>query len=161
MAGEAKNILFLCTGNSARSILAECLCNHLSDGRYKAYSAGSHPKSKPHPMALKVLEKRHIATDHLTSKSWDEFARPGAPQLDLVVTVCDNAAAETCPVWPGAPIVTHWGLADPAKFEGSSVMMEAAFDTTYGIIERRLKALLNFDELPSDKTILDTIGDIG
>jgi len=112
------NALFLCTGNSARSIMAEAILNRLGAGRIRAYSAGSYPKDQPHPMALEVLADRGYDTSRLRSKNWDEFAQPGAPNLDFVFTVCDNAAGETCPIWPGQPITAHWGVEDPAAFRG-------------------------------------------
>jgi len=112
------NVLFLCTGNSARSILGEALLNQLGRGQFKAYSAGSYPKGAVHPMALQVLAEHGIPTDGLRSKSWDEFAKPGAPKLDFIFTVCDNAAGEVCPIWPGHPMTAHWGIEDPAAVEG-------------------------------------------
>lgn len=112
------NVLFLCTGNSARSILAEALLNRMGQGRFKAYSAGSFPKGEVHPAALELLAKVGFATDGLRSKSWDEFAAPGAPDLDFIITVCDDAAGEVCPIWPGHPMTAHWGIEDPAKVEG-------------------------------------------
>jgi arsenate reductase len=121
------NVLFVCTGNSARSILAEGLMNTLGAGRFKAYSAGSHPKGEVHPLALQTLASHHIATDGLRSKAWDEFAQPGAPALDFVFTVCDQAAGEVCPVWPGQPMTAHWGQPDPAAVEGSDEVKARAF----------------------------------
>lgn len=108
------NVLFLCTGNSARSIIAEAVMNKLGEGRFRAYSAGSFPKGEVHPMALKLLQELHFSTDELRSKSWEEFARAGAPKMDFIFTVCDNAAEEQCPIWPGHPITAHWGIEDPA-----------------------------------------------
>lgn len=136
------SILFLCTGNSARSILAEALANHLSQGRLKAYSAGSFPKGEPHPMALAVLAERGMAADY-RSKSWDEFARPDSPPIDIVITVCDNAAGETCPIFPGRAIKAHWGIADPAAVEGEG--QRTAFETAYYQMHARIAALLELD----------------
>src|ERR1700722_10083932 len=121
------NVLFLCTGNSARSILAESLLNHYGNGKFRAFSAGSFPKGQVHPMAVELLERMSLPTENLRSKSWDEFAAPGAPPIDLIFTVCDNAAGEVCPIWPGQPITAHWGIADPAAVEGSDVEKAFAF----------------------------------
>jgi protein-tyrosine-phosphatase len=133
------NVLFLCTGNSARSILAEVLINRWGQGKFKGYSAGSHPKGEVHPLALELLRSRGVPTDGLRSKGWDEFARPGAPALDLVFTVCDNAAGEVCPIWPGQPMTAHWGVADPAAVEGSDVERRRAFLHAYSVLESRIK----------------------
>ena len=127
MAERTFNVLFLCTGNSARSILAESILRKEGAGRFRAFSAGSHPKGAVNPFALKVLESFDYPTDDLRSKSWDEFAAPGAPVMDFVFTVCDTAAAETCPVWPGQPMTAHWGIEDPAAVEGTDIQKEAAF----------------------------------
>jgi arsenate reductase len=116
--GKIYNVLFLCTGNSARSILAEALIDHWGEGQFKGYSAGSFPKGTVHPLALEILEKLHLRTGGLRSKSWNEFARPGAPGMDFVFTVCDQAAGEVCPVWPGNPVTAHWGVSDPAAAQG-------------------------------------------
>ncbi len=147
---SAKNILFLCTGNSARSILAEAMTNSLAiaKGRFRGYSAGSHPKGAPHPMALELLAQNHIPTLGLRSKSWDEFARPGAPAMDFVVTVCDKAAGEQCPFWPGQPITAHWGMPDPADVEGSEDQRQRAFSDTANALRRRIEL---FASLPLDK----------
>jgi len=125
------NVLFLCTGNSARSILAEAMLNHLGQGRFRAFSAGSHPKGEVHPFALELLQKNRLPVAEMRSKSWDEFARPEAPQLDFVFTVCDSAAGETCPLWPGQPMTAHWGIEDPAAVEGSDEEKRRAFFQAY------------------------------
>lgn len=145
MADKPFNVLILCTGNSARSILAEALVNHWGRGRFIGYSAGSSPKGKVHPIALELLRQMNMPTDGMRSKSWDEFEKPGAPQLDFVFTVCDNAAAETCPVWPGHPITAHWGIADPAAVEGSDADQWLAFRRAFHELESRIKA---FTSLP-------------
>jgi arsenate reductase len=133
------NVLFLCTGNSARSILAEALMDHWGQGRFKGYSAGSFPKSEPHPLAIKLLSQFGMPTGHMRSKSWNEFAAPGAPQMDFVFTVCDQAAGEMCPIWPGHPITAHWGLPDPAAAQGSEAMRMLAFRECFAAFERRIK----------------------
>ena len=145
------NVLFLCTGNSARSILAEAATNHLAigGGRFRAFSAGSHPKNEVNPFALGLLREIHIPTDDLRSKSWDEFATPDAPQLDFVFTVCDKAAAEECPYWPGQPMTAHWGVPDPAEVEGSDEQKRRAFREAFRVLKRRIElfASLPFDSL--------------
>ncbi len=133
------NVLFLCTGNSARSIMAEALLNSWGKGRFQAYSAGSHPRGAVHPMALEVLERSHLPTAHLRSKSWDEFSTPDAPHLDFVFTVCDRAAQEMCPVWPGQPMTAHWGIADPAAVEGTDAQKARAFNTAFRELDNRIK----------------------
>ncbi len=138
MADKLYNVLFLCTGNSARSILAESIMNHRSKGRFKAFSAGSHPKGAVHPLAVALLERMGMATEGLRSKAWDEFAQPGAPPLDFVFTVCDNAAGEVCPHWPGQPMTAHWGQPDPAAVEGTDVDKTSAFRDAFRILERRI-----------------------
>jgi protein-tyrosine-phosphatase len=145
---ETYNVLFLCTGNSARSILAEALLNHLGKGRFKAYSAGSFPKGAVHPLALDLLETAGLATAGLRSKSWDEFARPEAPVMDFVFTVCDQAAGEVCPIWPGNPITAHWGIPDPAAAEGAKTEQQQAFREALRTLQNRIKL---FVELPIDK----------
>lgn len=148
MPKQALNVLFLCTGNSARSILAEAYLNYQSDRRFRAYSAGSHPAGKVNPFALELLERNRIITDGLRSKSWDEFARPGAPQLDFVFTVCDNAAGEACPLWPGQPVTAHWGVADPAAVQGSDERKRKAFLDAFTQLSTRIRLFLN---LPLEK----------
>jgi protein-tyrosine-phosphatase len=143
-----KSVLFLCTGNSARSILAEAYLNLAGKGRFVAHSAGSHPAGKVNPFALELLRKNRIPTDGMRSKSWDEFAVPGAPKLDFVFTVCDNAAGEACPLWPGQPITAHWGVADPAAVEGSDDLKRKAFLRAYAELSNRINLFLN---LPLDK----------
>lgn len=135
------NVLFLCTGNSARSIMAEALLNARGNGRFKAHSAGSHPKGRVHPQALETLRRNGLPTDGLRSKSWNEFSTPGAPQLDFVFTVCDNAAAEVCPVWSGEPITAHWGVADPAAVEGTDEEKRQAFDEAFHELDARIRRL--------------------
>ncbi len=140
--GDPFRVLFLCTGNSARSILGEAILDRLGEGRFKAYSAGSHPRGAVHPNARALLEAMNYDTAGLRSKSWDEFAAPGAPALDFVFTVCDDAAGEMCPVWPGQPITAHWGLPDPAAVEGSPAEVAAAFAETYRMLQQRLLAFV-------------------
>jgi protein-tyrosine-phosphatase len=156
------NILFLCTGNSARSILAEAIVNEIGAGRFASFSAGSFPKGAVHPQALALLERLGHPTGNLRSKSWDEFAAPGAPELDFIITVCDNAAGEVCPIWPGHPITAHWGLPDPAAAKGTDAEVALAFADTYRMLTNRLKA---FTSLPveslskaSMKAHMDEIG---
>lgn len=138
MAEQVYNVLFLCTGNSARSILAESLLNNLGKGRFQAYSAGSHPAGRVNPFALELLEKNHFPTGELRSKPWDEFAQPGSPQLDFVITVCDKAAGEVCPVWPGQPMSAHWGIPDPVAVEGSDEVKRHAFVEAMNQMQRRI-----------------------
>jgi arsenate reductase len=138
------NVLFLCTGNSARSIIAESLMNHWGAGVFTGYSAGSFPKGQVHPLALKLLEELRMPTAGLRSKSWDEFAVPGAPPMDYIFTVCDNAAGEVCPVWPGHPITAHWGLPDPAAAEGTPTQQMIAFREALRVLEARVRYFLTF-----------------
>ena len=137
-----KNVLFLCTGNSARSILAEAYLNHAGKGRFRAYSAGSHPGGKVNALALDLLREKGIATAGLSSKSWDEFAAPGAPRMDYVFTVCDNAAGEVCPIWPGRPVKEHWGVPDPAAVQGGDEEKRAAFLTAFAQLSSRIDRFL-------------------
>ncbi|MEJ2530660.1 MAG: arsenate reductase ArsC [Halioglobus sp.] len=138
MTDRVYNVLFLCTGNSARSILAEVLVNRLGNGRFRGYSAGSQPKGEVHPLALEELERHGYPTAGLRSKRWDEFAAPDAPEMDFVFTVCGNAGAEVCPVWPGRPTTAHWGIADPAAVGGDAMARKAAFDTAFRELRDRI-----------------------
>jgi protein-tyrosine-phosphatase len=157
-----KNVLFLCTGNSARSILAETYLNAAAKGRFQAFSAGSHPAGKVNPFALDLLRKNRLPTDGLRSKSWDEFAAAGAPMLDFVFTVCDNAAGEVCPVWPGQPITAHWGVADPAAVEGSDEEKRRAFLRAYAELSNRINLFLNLPLQKLDRMALQKkLGEIG
>ena len=156
------NVLFLCTGNSARSILAEAILNREGRGKFKAHSAGSHPKGQVHPMALQTLDEMGFLTDGYRSKSWDEFAAEGAPELNFVFTVCDNAAGEVCPVWPGQPMTAHWGIEDPAAVEGDAEHQRRAFRDAFYFLQRRITLFLalpleSIDEL-SLQTKLREIG---
>jgi arsenate reductase len=145
MADRPYNVLFLCTGNSARSLIAEALINQYGRGKFHGFSAGSHPKGTAHPIALALLERMKLPTGGLRSKSWDEFAAPGAVALDFVFTVCDNAAGELCPHWPGQPITAHWGLPDPAAVEGSDTEKWVAFRDTFKALDNRIRI---FTSLP-------------
>ncbi|HTV79759.1 MAG TPA: arsenate reductase ArsC [Steroidobacteraceae bacterium] len=149
------NVLFLCTGNSARSILAEAILNDRGRGQFKAFSAGSHPKGTVHPMALALLEREGLPTVGLRSKAWDEFAKAGSPAMDFVFTVCDNAAGEVCPVWPGQPILAHWGVPDPAAVDGSELEQTKAFREAYRDLGRRIDFFLNIPIQSIDKMSLD------
>lgn len=142
MAGRPLNVLFLCTGNSARSILAEAYLNSAGRGRFAAYSAGSHPAGTVNPFAIELLEKNKLSTATLRSKNWDEFAKPGAPKLDFVFTVCDHAAREICPIWPGQPITAHWGVADPAAVQGSDDEKRRAFKEAFLRLATRVNLML-------------------
>jgi len=148
------NVLFLCTGNSARSILAEAIVNHRAQGRFTAYSAGSHPAGMVRPEALRLLERVGIASAGLRSKSWDEFAKPGAAKFDFVFTVCDNAAREACPVWPGQPITAHWGVADPAAVTGTPEEIEKAYFDACMVLERRIRLFLSLPMQALDRVAL-------
>lgn len=157
------NVLFLCTGNSARSIMAEAILQRLGAGKFNAYSAGSHPTGRVNPGAAKLLQRFNYKTDGFRSKSWDEFAQAGAPELDFVVTVCDNAAGEVCPIWPGQPMTAHWGVPDPAAvIDGSEAEIAAAFADAYGRLQNRINIFVNLplaslDRLSLQKR-LDSIG---
>lgn len=162
MTSRTYNALFLCTGNSARSILAEAILNRVGKGRIRAYSAGSDPKGQVHPVALEVLREHEHDGSALCSKSWDEFAEDGAPVLDFIFTVCDNAAGEACPIWPGKPMTSHWGVPDPAAFEGSETEMLWLFRRTYLELERRIDLFTNLPIDSLDRMSLQTeLNDIG
>lgn len=162
MADEPMNVLFLCTGNSARSIIAEAILNRSGAGRFKAYSAGSHPTGQVNPNALKLLESLNHTTSGLRSKDWLEFAGDGAPKMDFVFTVCDQAANEVCPIWPGQPMTAHWGLPDPAAVDGTAAEIAAAFAETYRMMNNRIEVFINLpmsslDALTLQKR-LDSVG---
>jgi len=148
MSARPFNVLFLCTGNSARSIMAEALLNNVGQGKFHAYSAGSHPKGEVHPLALELMESNRLPAAGLRSKSWEEFAQPQAPQMDFVFTVCDQAAGEICPIWPGQPMTAHWGIDDPAKVEGDEADRRRAFFEAFNALQSRL---LIFVSLPLGK----------
>jgi len=148
MADRIYNALFLCTGNSARSVMAEALLATLGKGRFRAFSAGSQPTGKVNPFAAEITDALGYARDNLRSKSWDEYAAPGAPRMDIIITVCDNAAGEACPIWPGHPATAHWGFPDPAAAEGSDEDKRRAFDQVFHAIRRRVELLVN---LPPEK----------
>ena len=156
------SVLMLCTGNSARSILGEALFNHLGQGKVRAFSAGSKPKGAPHPGALRLLARRGIDTSGFRSKSWDAFTGPGAPPIDLAITVCGNAAGEACPVFPGSPLRAHWGLPDPADVTGSEAEVDAAFEETWWLLKMRVRAFLALDRAAMDKpALMAALGEIG
>lgn len=156
------NVLFLCTGNSARSILSEAILNSEGKGKFQAFSAGSHPSGTVNPFAIELLELRRYPTDGLRSKAWDEFAEPGAPELDFVFTVCDNAAGEVCPVWPGRPITAHWGVEDPAAVEATDEEKRKAFLKAFTVLQRRISlfANLRLDQL-DPLSLQNQLHDIG
>lgn len=163
MSDKVYNTLFLCTGNSARSIMAEALLNNFGRDRFKAYSAGSHPGTQVNPLTLDILQSARLPIEELRSKSWDEFARLGAPQMDFVITLCDSAAGEQCPLWPGQPITAHWGFEDPSALEGTAEAKRAFFDKIFRQIANRIKI---FNSLPiatldrvAIKRELDALGD--
>lgn len=165
MNDQARHVLFLCTGNSARSILAEVVMNAMAKGRFIAHSAGSNPTGRVNPFALELLQKNRFPVDGLRSKSWDEFAAPGAPPLDFVFTVCDNAAGEVCPFWPGQPVTAHWGVEDPAAVEGSDDDKRKAFVRALTTLQRRIELFLSLPHGKLDKLALqrrlDEIGRSG
>jgi arsenate reductase len=156
------NVLFLCTGNSARSILAESIMNKWGNGRFRGFSAGSHPNGQVNPLAFDLLRKLDFPTEGLRSKSWDEFAAPGGPHFDFVITVCDNAAGETCPVWPAMPMTAHWGISDPAAVKGTETERRFAFSQAFKALERRIKLFLSLPLASIDqiriKERMDAIG---
>ena len=161
-AARVYNVLFLCTGNSARSILAEVLIEHWGRGRFNGYSAGSFPKGAVHPLALEELERHHLPTTGLRSKSWSEFACHGAPVMDFVFTVCDQAAGEACPVWPGNPVTAHWGVPDPAAVEGTEAEQHRAFRTAYLVLENRIKIFVALPIERLDRLVINRqVDDIG
>lgn len=162
MTDRPYNVLFLCTGNSARSVLAEAILNHRGGGRFKAYSAGSHPVGRVNPFAIDLLRQARIETAGLRSKSWDEFAAPGAPPLDFVFTVCDNAAGEVCPMWPGQPMTAHWGLPDPAAAPGTDEDKARAFRDTYVMLDRRIGLFTSLPIASLDRlTLGERVREIG
>ena len=162
MPDRVYNVLFLCTGNSARSIIGEVVLNRLGKGRFKAFSAGSQPKGAVNPHTLALLRNLNYDVSGLRSKSWTEFAKPGAPELDFVFTVCDDAAGESCPVWPGQPMTAHWGIPDPAAATGSDAEIAVAFDDAYRMLSRRIELFLALPIAKLDKMVLTKrLKDIG
>jgi protein-tyrosine-phosphatase len=162
MATRPYNVLFLCTGNSARSILAESLINHLGKGKFRGFSAGSHPKGQVHPISIALLKRLKLPTEGLRSKSWDEFAAPDAPKLDFVFTVCDNAAGEVCPYWPGQPMTAHWGVEDPAAVSGTDAQKVEAFRRALRELENRIRLFISLPVGTLDKmTLKARIDEIG
>ncbi|MFZ1101613.1 MAG: arsenate reductase ArsC [Hyphomicrobiaceae bacterium] len=162
MRDRPYNVLFLCTHNSARSILAECVMNRLGAGRFKAYSAGSQPSGRVHPYALELLQRLNYDTSALRSKSWEEFSKPGAPELDFVFTVCDDAANEVCPVWPGQPMTAHWGLADPSRAEGNEAERRFAFADTHRMLNQRVSIFISLPLASLDRlTLKHRLDEIG
>ncbi|HCU54709.1 MAG TPA: ArsR family transcriptional regulator, partial [Gammaproteobacteria bacterium] len=162
MSDKTYNILFLCTGNSARSVMAEALMNRLSEGRFRAFSAGSHPAGVINPLTLELLKRQGFVTDALRSKNWDTFALPDAPAMDFVITVCDKAAGESCPVWPGQPMTAHWGVPDPVELQGDDAEKMMAFRQVFRELENRIKIFVSlpFDSLDSLK-LQQALHDIG
>ncbi len=154
MSDKVYNVLFLCTHNSARSVIGECIVNALGQGKFKGYSAGSHPRGAVNPYALEMLERLNYDTSVLRSKSWDEFAKPGAAELDFVFTVCDDAAGETCPHWPGQPMTAHWGLPDPSAVTGSEAEKRAAFTETHRMLYQRISIFVNLPLSSLDRLTL-------
>lgn len=162
MTDHVYNVLFLCTGNSARSVLGEVLLNSLGAGRFRGYSAGSTPKGSVHPMTIEVLQEAGLPTEGLRSKSWDEYAGPDAPKMDFVFTVCDDAAGEACPIWPGHPVSAHWGIEDPAAVTGPSFSQRAAFEDALRFMRNRIAAFINLPLKTIDRMTLDQqVRDIG
>jgi len=162
MADRTYNVLFLCTGNSARSVIAEAILNKIGRGRFNAYSAGSQPKGRVNPHTIELLQGLGYDTSGFRSKSWDEFSKPGAPQFDFVFTVCDNAAAEACPVWPGQPMTAHWGVADPAEAEGSPAQIALAFKEAYRMLNQRIAIFVSLPIASIDRLALERrLKDIG
>lgn len=162
MSERVYNVLFLCTGNSARSIMAERLVEHWGKGKFKGFSAGSHPNGTVNPLAVQMLNSAGISTDNLRSKSWDEFAAPNAPPLDFIFTVCDDAAGEVCPVWPGKPITAHWGVADPAAVKGTEAERKYAFREAFRILETRIKIFAGLPIAKLDRiTLSKNLREIG
>lgn len=149
------NVLFLCTGNSARSIIAECVLRDFGKGNFRAFSAGSYPKGQVHPFALRLLTEQGISTEGVRSKSWDEFAKPGAPVMNFAFTVCDQAAGEVCPVWPGQPVTAHWGIPDPAVADGTEAERMLAFRDAFRALEQRIKLFLALPLASLDRTALN------
>ena len=156
MQDKVYNVLFLCTGNSARSIMAEAILNHLGAGRYRAFSAGSQPSGQVNPLALQQLQRNGLAIDSLRSKNWDEFAAPGAPAMDFVLTVCDNAAGEVCPFWPGQPLSAHWGVPDPAAVQGTDEEKQHAFNEAFITLHRRITLFVSLPIGKLDKLSLQS-----
>jgi arsenate reductase len=162
MNARPYHVLFLCTGNSARSILAESLLNHIGQGRFRAFSAGSYPKGAVHPLALELLRQEDLPITNLRSKSWDEYAAPGAPPIDFIFTVCDNAAGEACPVWPGKPSSAHWGIPDPAAVEGSERERRQAFRSAFDSLGARIRRFIALPVGTLDpKKLKDALQEIG
>jgi len=160
--GKVFNVLFLCTHNSARSIMAEAILNDVGRGRFKGFSAGSHPGTAPNPLALATLRDQRFPTDGLYSKDWNEFAKPGAPVMDFVFTVCDDAAGETCPVWPGQPVTAHWGVEDPSRFRGTDDEIRHKFATVANLLKRRIELLASLPLAKLDRIKLQQqVRDIG
>lgn len=154
MDEQAQRVLFLCTGNSARSIFGEVITNAMANGRFIAYSAGSHPAGRVNPMTIELLHKNRLPTVGLRSKNWDEFAQPNAPRLDFVFTVCDDAAGEVCPVWPGQPVTAHWGVEDPAAVDGDDEAKRKAFLSAFATLRRRIELFLSLPHGKIDKLAL-------
>jgi len=156
MADRVYNVLFLCTGNSARSILGESIVNQLGQGRFRGFSAGSQPKGQVHPYSLDLLKSLRFPVDGLSSKSWDLFAAAGAPQMDFIFTVCDDAAGETCPAWPGQPMTAHWGVADPAAAQGTEIERRAAFRQAFAALDNRIRLFLSLPLASLDRMTLQS-----